>query len=459
MKKQLQHILSGNPVFVTVFAVLCILVFQFWWLRSDYLEKKQQLTDEAANKLNAVVLNENLRETNRYLEGMKSNKLINDLTGVLSDNLGGGVQPEIYIYTDSSEAGSSESDAEILKQLGLTAETQTKVDPGVLKKRMGHAVDSALAPLKISYRFYLPTTYLIAPDDTYILSETPLLQGSQRCAVQLKDLFRPIAARMIPSVLLSLLYLCVCLGTIILLNRNLRQTRNLMLLKRNFTNNMTHELKTPLATISAATESLDRYNGQQDPEMAKEYLGFIRGEVDRLSRLIDTILVHSQLETDNILLDRRSIPFGRLVANSVARMQPRLDEYEAVLDHSGIPDKVMVNGDLHHLTNVFTNLIDNALKYSDGRPELRLSAQVNGNLLKISVADNGIGIPEKHLAHIFDPYYRVPEKDNDLHSVKGYGLGLNYVRQIVQLHGGTIRAASTVGKGTTFTLTLPLSYE
>lgn len=228
-------------------------------------------------------------------------------------------------------------------------------------------------------------------------------------------------------------------------------------IKNDFINNMTHELKTPIATVTLACEMLNEENVQEDRNSLKRYIGMISDENQRLSEQVEKVLQSALLDKDVFKLKKEKISVHQLINTTVDKASFNLSSCEGKLDLNLNADKDEVIGDSHHLTNVIHNLVDNAIKYSADHPNVIISTT---NVLKgtiISVADKGIGMSKDQVKKIFDKFYRIPT--GDVHDVKGFGLGLSYVKKIIELHGGSIGVSSQKQVGTTFEIFLPFQYE
>ena len=223
-------------------------------------------------------------------------------------------------------------------------------------------------------------------------------------------------------------------------------------MKNDFINNMTHELKTPVSTISLAAQMLKDSDITKSPDVFKHISGVINDETKRLSFLVEKVLQMSLFERQKAALKLKEIDANDLVANVANTFVLKVEKYGGTMDI----DLQATESEMH-ITNVLFNLMDNAVKYR--RPEVPLTLMArtwneNGKLL-ISVEDNGIGIKKEYLKKVFDRFFRVPT--GNVHDVKGFGLGLAYVRKIIEDHKGTIRAESGAGNiGTKFIITLPL---
>lgn len=227
-------------------------------------------------------------------------------------------------------------------------------------------------------------------------------------------------------------------------------------MKNDFINNMTHELKTPVSTISLAAQMLKDTDITKSPEIFKHISGVIHDETKRLSFLVEKVLQMSLFERQKASLKLKEIDANDLLANIANTFVLKVEKYGGTLDIDLEADESTIYVDEMHFTNVLFNLMDNAVKYRKPEVPLKLMARTwneNGKLF-ISVEDNGIGIKKEYLKKVFDRFFRAPS--GNVHDVKGFGLGLAYVRKIVEDHNGAIKAESELNMGTKFIISLPL---
>ncbi len=226
-------------------------------------------------------------------------------------------------------------------------------------------------------------------------------------------------------------------------------------MKNDFVNNITHELKTPITTISLAAQMLSDPH-ISDKESKQPYLlDTIISESKRLQFLVEKVLQIAIFESGNLKLKPREIDISALLTNVITRFALQFETNHITLETAINTPETFVWADETHLTNVFTNLIDNAIKYrSDKNPKIRVAVDNVAENVVITIADNGIGISQKSLKKIFDKFYRVPT--GNIHTVKGSGLGLSYVKKIVEMHRGSIKPESTPDIGTKFVITFPV---
>ena len=229
-------------------------------------------------------------------------------------------------------------------------------------------------------------------------------------------------------------------------------------IKNDFINNMTHELKTPISTISLAVEVLNDPTMASNKSLLTRYLGMINEENKRLGMLVEEVLQSAALDRNAFKLKEEPLDVAQLVNEVVGKMDIKIKEKSGIVNVDVDPDgKYAFKGDRVHLTNVMYNLMDNAIKYSRETPEINIEVLNVVNTIAIKVADNGIGIASEHVKKVFEKLYRVPT--GNLHDVKGFGLGLNYVKTIVTRHGGSVDVKSVLGKGSTFIVYLPLEVK
>ncbi|HMC99841.1 MAG TPA: HAMP domain-containing sensor histidine kinase, partial [Ferruginibacter sp.] len=253
-------------------------------------------------------------------------------------------------------------------------------------------------------------------------------------------------------ILFSVFLVGVTLLSFILFYRSLLKQHRLAAIKNEFISNITHELKTPIATVGVAIEALKNFNAMHDPQRTKEYLDISSNELQRLGLLVDKVLKLSMLEKKEIELKYETVDLQSVVAEVVTSMRLQLEKYHATV-------RVNTDGDLHlsadrlHLLSVVFNLLDNSLKYSKGDPMIKFDLKGSKQEVELRITDNGIGISPEYKDKVFEKFFRVPY--GNTHNAKGYGLGLSYVAHIVERHHGTVAVESEEGTGTTFIIKLP----
>ena len=253
----------------------------------------------------------------------------------------------------------------------------------------------------------------------------------------------------------SILFLiAIVLAYIFIIFKHLKQ-KKLSEMKSDFINNMTHEFKTPLSTISMASEMMLKPSVNEYPYKVKRYANVVHAEMERLQHQVDHILHLASNESEAIRISLKPVQVNNLINQQVEYFKMKLEEGKGQISTELTSEKDEIMADRDHLANVISNLIDNALKYTAGEPFIKVSSRRFDDSFEISVSDNGIGISKENQLLIFKKLFRVPT--GDIHNVKGFGIGLYYVKSVVEAHGGMIKLKSEPGKGSTFTILIPIN--
>jgi len=239
--------------------------------------------------------------------------------------------------------------------------------------------------------------------------------------------------------------------------RTIFRQKKISEIKNDFINNMTHELKTPIATISLACEALNDPVMSNSAKNVSQYVGMIRDENKRLGVLVENVLKSAVLDRGEMELAKDDVDIHELIRNTIRNIELQVSQKGGRIEQALKADNAVIKGDKVHLTNVFYNLMDNAIKYSKENPLIQVETTSDDSSISIRVKDQGIGIRKDDQARIFDKLFRVPT--GNIHNIKGFGLGLSYVKVIVEKHHGTVSVASELGKGSTFTIQLPFNYD
>lgn len=298
------------------------------------------------------------------------------------------------------------------------------------------------------------TSTLPANIDTSALDRHELIydyQGEHAYHIYIEPIGTLILKQMSGILVTSFVILLVLGFSFWYLIRTLLKQKTLDEMKSDFTNNITHELKTPIAVAYAANDALLNFNQATEKEKRDKYLRISQEQLQRLSGLVEQILSTSMERRKTFRLRPEEIVLCPLIESLIE--QHKLKARKPVTIECEItPEDLTVTADRTHFSNILSNLIDNAIKYSPGETVIRIKCNCLGDKVQLSVSDNGTGIPADKQKHIFDKFYRVPT--GNLHNVKGYGLGLYYVKTMIEKHGGTVRVQSEPGRGSTFILTL-----
>ena len=253
----------------------------------------------------------------------------------------------------------------------------------------------------------------------------------------------------------AILFTVIIITAFFLTIRTLLRQKKLGDMKNDFINNMTHELKTPLATISLAVDALKNEKVLSNPEKHNYFTGMIKDENKRMNKHVESILQAAQMDRQEVQLNKRDIHVHEIIKNVLNNLQLQIEEKHGKVEVQLNAASDLMEADEVHLTNLINNLVDNALKYSkDDSFQLKISTKNIGKSIRIQVEDHGIGMNKETLARVFEKFYRA--HTGNVHNVKGFGLGLSYVKTMVEAHEGKVKADSVVGKGSTFTIDFPL---
>jgi two-component system phosphate regulon sensor histidine kinase PhoR len=336
------------------------------------------------------------------------------------------------------------------------------IEQRINAKALDSLIASSLAEnnIKIKYYFgiYSPHRQTMFLENDSISAEE-MLKNGMMFRLYPSDLFAPpeyliiyfpnktgyILSTLSNFLFLSLLLILGVLGSFSFIIYNLIRQKRLSEMKSDFINNVTHELKTPIATIEIACETFDSL----PPEEATRMIKIIKDENTRMQTLIEKILQTSLLDKTTIQLNLTKINLNNFLTNLLKDLELFLNDYNARFNIECAVEDPVIMGDEVHLRQVFYNLIDNACKYSQGQPEINIKIKrQNHKYIVVEIADKGIGIKKKDIKHIFDRFYRV--STGNIYNTKGYGLGLSYVQAIVEAHKGKIEVISEEGVGTIF---------
>jgi two-component system phosphate regulon sensor histidine kinase PhoR len=260
---------------------------------------------------------------------------------------------------------------------------------------------------------------------------------------------------MIWFVLGSILFTLIITTAFFITIRTLLKQKKLSEIKSDFINNMTHEFKTPLATISLAVDALKNEKVSGNKEKTNYFTGIIKEENKRMNKQVETILQAALLDKQEVQLNLKKLSAHDLIVSALNNINLQVEEKNGKLEVDMEAEKDLILADEVHFTNLINNLLDNAVKYSKENLHIKLNTRNAGNQLKIIIEDNGIGMNKETLNRIFEKFFRA--HTGNVHNVKGFGLGLSYVKTMVDAHHGTIKAESVLGKGSSFCITIPLA--
>jgi len=437
MKKQIRFIL----LLITLTAA-CILASQLFWVVNSYKVNKKQLLKEVNHALgNAVDKETNIRYLSivgklyDYKTNFNAAKTFQRKDSTyISDNLKA-VLSSIFIDEQDNMVNIVVLDSLLQNEFkARELDSDHFVEIRSMKK------DSLL------YRsISIPTN-----DKSILYSRNVPTSVLKNCYVKVGFLNQNqmILARMGGLLIMSVVLLLIVLLSFLYMYRTIINQKYLSEIKNDFINNMTHELKTPIATVNAAIEGMQSFDVLADKKKTSRYLSVSSRELKRLSTLVEKVLNVAAYEKKELFLNIEQINLDDMIGNIISTQSIKNADktVEIVFNRDTTPS--VIEGDRVHMTNVIINLIDNAIKYSEDDVKIDITLTKCKQITYLSIKDNGIGISSKHQHKVFDKFYRVPT--GNLHDVKGFGLGLNYVKNIIEKQGASIELKSSLGKGSEF---------
>jgi two-component system phosphate regulon sensor histidine kinase PhoR len=263
------------------------------------------------------------------------------------------------------------------------------------------------------------------------------------------DLFSQSGVWIFSSIVLLIVCFFFAYSVFIILKQ-----KRLSEIQTDFVNNMTHEFKTPISAIQITNDLLKKPAVYQSPELMEKYTSIIKTEVLRIKDQIEKVLKVAILEKEKIEYNIEPSDIHQCINNAISGISILLNLQQGKIEVSLTAVNSIILGDKIHLTNIFYNLFENAIKYSNQQPSILIKTENHNDTLIISIKDNGIGIKKEHLKRIFTKFYRIPT--GNIHNVKGFGIGLYYVKCILKVHKGSINVQSELGKGTIIRIILPV---
>lgn len=424
----------GKLLFVlTIFVVL---VFQGYWICISFQNKKEEILERTRsemiqllvnNMLNEPILKQKLNKKNRPNKKENIEVFISEPTKKMVNK--SFKQQNTLFYSDEK--------LDLLLYISMKS---------TLKKMLNKDAEITILyegkKIKRTYPKNAETT-----DKNTTAPLNSLLGLNTTYRIHIENMTSLVISEIKEAIIFSVLYILLFLVTIFILFKSLIFHQKLLKNKEIFTRNMTHELKIPISTILIAAEGLEKYDVTNEPESAKKYAGMIQRAGRQLSQLVESILQHARSDHNTEKLPLTSINLAHLLEDVKENLSGIIHKKEAKISTINIDQNIHVKGNYEQLTQVFSNLIDNSLKYSANSPLVLISAEKMGNNVLIRIKDNGLGIPEKYTEDVFSPYFRIV--NDDTHDIKGFGLGLSFVRKSLMNQGASIKIIRQKTEGTT----------
>ena len=413
-------------VLLGAFSVIGIISTQIYWVGQSFDIKEKELDQDLKTALRSVA--ENMAESNKTPLPYKSVYQMNSDYFVvnINDTINADYL-EIYLENEFNI-----KDLLLDFQYGIFNCTTEKMEYGknFILNEKGEYITKSIE--EIEFRKHEEFVYYFG--------------------IKFPDKKKYITSNMGISYFFSSLLLLVIIIFVYALITILKQKR-LSEVQKDFINNMTHELKTPISSITISSDVILNPDIINKPEKLRNYAMIIKDQAIRLQKQVEKVLQMAILEKEKIKLKLEIVNIHDVIKNTVQNIEPSLKNKEGKLDYSFEGDNIEIKADTTHFTNILFNLLDNAIKYTEEKPEICITIIKSGKNIMLSISDKGIGIKKENQKKIFDKFYRVPT--GNIHNVKGFGLGLNYVSKIVKAHKWKIIIESEFGNGSKFTLIIP----
>jgi len=411
---------------VTGISFMILLVIQFGWIRKSIDVNRRHFSDQmvvVSNNIREAFLND-LSLQKKYLTGSFSrhdlyvaDMNIQRLEGIIKQKLDSVL--EVYKMPLSTS---------LTGRMDTSCYLMNYVPPGLRSGKLDHS-PYKLCLCSNRYKGSLDIGFDLFSDNMLIRDSSGLI---------------------FPSMILILLLIGLFAYIIHVINRQ----KSLAELKNDFINNLTHEFNTPLFSIGLTTGLLSRSDAVQHSEKLKGYIELISTEKNRLQTQVDKILRLTSVESVSLILEKESVDIHALIRQNMEVFLPIIHEKRGTISFRAVATDYIVEGDPVHLFNAISNLVDNAIKYSNDSPNVIIETLNTETGISISIRDSGIGMSPSDLHLIFKKFYRV--KQGDRHDVKGFGIGLSYVKKIIELHNGSVEVKSKPGEGSVFSIHLPI---
>lgn len=419
----------GLVIFFASLSLIGIVLTQSYWV-SKSLELREDQFDSGVNIAVKIVINQLIEHKNdssfkKYLFELACRKDKIDITDV--------IEPEILDSLLRHELEAVVPNKNI--NYGIYNRLNERFVAGDFKGKENNLLMSP-------YQFSLKSIY--HPGDYYL---SVYLPGKSSWVIQQMQLW----------LLLSVFFLVILIISFVYVITTILQQKKLSEMKNDFINNMTHEFKTPISSSTLAAEMILRPEILDDKKRVKKYAQVILDESARLQNQVEQVLQISILEKGEYQFKFKKTNIHQLIHNAIKGFSLKLKKNKVKTSLRLKAENFQIQADRSHLLNVFNNLLDNAIKYSSGKPEMHIKTWNTDDGIIISFEDNGIGISPEHQKNIFKSLYRVPT--GNIHEVRGFGLGLFYVKTVLKEHNGAIEIKSELGKGSTFNIYLPFDND
>lgn len=455
MNKNLRYIIITMSV-----ALVGIIIFQIYWISNSYDMHNQTFRNEVNTSLEEVLTKETEETIISHILEMPDSK--NDTITINTYRImEQAANPDDNIFAGSQKDSISVKQTDLNRIVAKVFQSLATIHPEL------PAISEKYRILLEEKKITTPFILAFSKNDTVfdLTGGTPEQFAHAQAVQKLPGLNRNdekvlaffpetrsfVLKRMWMTLFASVFFAILIAGSFFYMLAMFVRQKKLSDIKNDFVNNMTHELKTPIATVSAAMEALVRFDALDDRDKSLKYIDLSRKELNRLAGMVENVLRISTFEKQQLVLFKETFNVSQILEETAQKFV--LQNPGRVEFHFDLKGPGYIHADKFHIQNVINNLFDNAVKYSGPSALIDVRCYRENEFVVFVVGDHGMGISKEQQKHIFDKFYRVPT--GDLHAVKGFGLGLAYVRQIVEAHGGTVGVKSQLETGSEFTVALP----
>lgn len=473
-----QSLKDSLPMLLMVLSIVLLVVLQFFWLTTAWRETRDNFQKQTNSLFRQTIFAMHDSMVMRNIEPIRGDSVFRAKRFFVGDSLktffgqdtrpahGRDTSSVVEVFISSS---GNDSLRQMLKPLARRMRAERfhkkfliRMGPDSLRRdSIRTEFAQALSASGISVPFTIHHIRSEMPGKFHALKNPPGTLMSELVpfnplhfySVLFEGTDRFFLKAITPQILFSLFVILVTAGSFYLMNSSIRSQKNLMKMKSDFISNISHELKTPVSTVSVALEALEKFNALDDREKTNEYLRMAQNELNRLVLMTDKILQTASYENKAPEMRTEIMDLDAGLKEVLESMKLVFENRKIEVCYEKQGGDFRMKGSRSHLVTVIYNLLDNAIKYSPEGSEITLLLKDDGNEITLSVKDQGMGIPAAYHKKVFEKFFRVPS--GDVHNTKGYGLGLNYVWSIVEGHRGVIKLESELGAGSCFRIRFP----
>jgi len=433
--------MKSNHSKILVYATLVILAsFLVFWLFGEYKKEKKNLEVDMDLAIAKELMEIGGMDLNKFLSQFGDNKANVSFVIGVEDS----VMSHSHLDGKTNPYHNLDTQSPIIIDINDTTQS--------INREIRYSFSTSPADSTALYNFERPSFFSKDSVETHII-HSRVKEMKSDYEKEKEGINQTALINIWTKILFAFLLFGFMTTGIYFLQKGYQEKQILLENKNNLISNITHELQTPIATISVALEAIQDFNVKEDKEKTKRYINTSRDELKRLSSIVDQVLQLSKMDKNKVKYSFSNIDINALLVDIAQVFQLQFENKNTKFNIHSDTDQIFASVDQAHFKNLLFNLIDNSLKYGKKGVEINCHLKQDDTNTYISIEDNGIGIPTKYKDKVFDRFFRVP--DGNRHNVSGYGLGLSYVQEIVHAHKGKIELQSQENKGTQISIKIP----